>query len=41
MDNKLKYEEAELEVVLLDSSDVITTSNLFDGEDDYVSEWGN
>ena len=41
MHNKLKYEEVELEVVLLDSSDVITTSSLFDGEDDYISEWGN
>ena len=40
MTKKHSYEEAEIEIVRLYTSDVITSSSPFDGEDDDVSEWG-
>lgn len=39
MNTKHNYEEPKIEVVLLYTSDVITTSLPFDGEDDYTCEW--
>ena len=39
MNNKLNYEEPKIEIIHLCSSDVITTSAPFDGEDDYTYEW--
>ena len=38
MNNKAKYEELDIEVVLLDSADIITAS-AFNGEDDVISVW--
>ena len=38
--NKRKYEEAELEVILLGPSDIITSSGAFDGEEDRIDGWG-
>ena len=39
MNKRSIYEEAEIEIVRLYTSDVITSSSPFDGEDDDVSEW--
>ena len=41
MNKRSIYEEAEIEIVRLYTSDVITSSSPFDGEDDDVNEWGN
>ena len=38
MNNKMKYEEVKIEVVLLDSADIITAS-AFNGEDDDAYSW--
>ncbi len=34
-----KYEEISIEIILLNSEDIITTSAPFDGEDDIVKDW--
>ena len=34
--NKITYEEAKLQVVSLETSDVITTSGAFNGEEDSI-----
>ena len=42
MENKkiLNYEEAKIEIILLTSCDIITTSDAaFDGEDDNLGSW--
>ena len=39
MNNKLIYEEVKIEVVLLNSSDIITSSSAFDGDEDGITEW--
>ncbi len=36
---KIIYEEAKLEIVLLSDADVITTSMAFDGEEDDPRFW--
>ena len=41
MRNKTVYENVEIEVVLLDSSDIITASGAFDGDDDVITTWWN
>ena len=38
MTNKLTYVEAELEIIVFSSTDIITTSS-FDGEEDNVDNW--
>ena len=40
MNGKLIYEEVKFEIVLLDSSDIITSSSPFDGGEDRISDWG-
>ena len=39
MNNKIAYEEVKIEIVLLNSADIITTSSAFDGLDLDLSEW--
>ena len=39
MNNKLVYEEVKIEVVLLNSSDIITTSSAFNGGEDLIEYW--
>ena len=41
MKKLIKYEEPKIELILLDQSDVITTSpaNPFDGEEDTLDLW--
>lgn len=34
-----KYEKIEIEIIKLSDSDVIMTSNPFDGEDDSLDNW--
>lgn len=38
--NKINYEEAKIEIILLENYDIITTSDsAFDGEDDNLGSW--
>lgn len=37
---KMIYEEAKVEIVLLSEADVIATSFAFDGEEDDFKSWG-
>ena len=40
MKEKRVYETAEIEIIHLGQSDIVSASSAFDGEDDYVSsEW--
>lgn len=39
MNNKLVYEEVKIDVILLNSADIITLSGAFDGEEDSITEW--
>ena len=39
--NERNYEGPKIEVIPMGEEDVITTSDPFDGEDDYASEWGS
>ena len=39
MNDKRIYEKAEVEIIELAPSDIITISSPFDGEDDKVSDW--
>jgi len=39
MNNKNVYEEVKIEVVLLNSSDIITSSSAFDGEEEKITQW--
>ena len=39
--NKIKYEEANIEIVRLSNRDIIETSGEFDGEEDeFENPWG-
>ena len=40
MKQKKNYEAVSIEITLLKSEDVITTSGAFDGEDDSIASWG-
>ena len=40
MSEKRVYEAAEIEIIPLGESDIVSSSSAFDGEDDYItSEW--
>ena len=39
MKKGLLYEDVMIEIVLIDSADVITSSSAFDGEEDSITEW--